>query len=71
MSIQMLGRCGVMLFLAVLSAGCSTVAGECGWLRSSCMYEGQYESGEEDYAEDEAKRLNQESSDRLRRSSGN
>ncbi|EHK63466.1 hypothetical protein KYC_25158 [Achromobacter arsenitoxydans SY8] len=34
------------------------------------MYEGQYESGEEGYAEDEAKRLNKESSDRLRRSSG-
>jgi len=34
------------------------------------MYEGKYESGEEDYAESEAQRLNKESSDRLRRSSG-
>ncbi len=70
MSIQTLGRCSVVLFLAALSSGCSTIAGECGWLRSSCMYEGKYESGEEDYAESEAQRLNKESSDRLRRSSG-
>ncbi|AVJ28547.1 hypothetical protein [Achromobacter spanius] len=69
MSIQTLGRFGVVLFLAALSSGCSVV-GECGLLRSSCNYEGQYESGEEDYAEDEAKRLNKESTDRLRRSSG-
>jgi len=69
MSVQTLGRCCVVLFLAALSSGCSVV-GECGLLRSSCIYEGQYESGEEDYAEDEAKRLNKESSDRLRRSSG-
>ncbi|MDH0094460.1 hypothetical protein N7373_23685 [Achromobacter mucicolens] len=70
MSIQTLGRCSVLLFLAALSSGCSSVVGECGLLRSSCMYEGQYESGEEGYAEDEAKRLNKQSTDRLRRSSG-
>jgi hypothetical protein len=35
------------------------------------MYEGQYEPGERDYAEQEAKRLNQAASDKLRRSSGN
>jgi hypothetical protein len=35
------------------------------------MHEGSYDPGEEDYAEEEATRLNQESSDRLRRSSGN
>ncbi len=70
MSIQTLGRCGVLLFLAALNSGCSSLVGECAWYRSSCMYEGQYESGEEGYAEDEAKRLNKESSDRLRRSSG-
>lgn len=69
MSIQTLGRCGVVLFLAALSSGCS-IGSECAWYRSSCMYEGKYDSGEEDYAEDEAKRLNKESSDRLRRSSG-
>jgi hypothetical protein len=66
MSIQNLGRCGVALFLVALSSGCS-LGGECGWNRSSCMYEGSYEPGEEDYAEDEAKRLNKDSSDRLRR----
>ncbi|RIJ01188.1 hypothetical protein DXK93_23015 [Achromobacter sp. K91] len=70
MSIQRLSRCSIHLFLAALSSGCS-LGGECGWNRSSCMYEGKYEEGEEDYAEDEAKRLNKNSSDRLRRSSGN
>ena len=34
------------------------------------MYDGNYEQGEEDYAEAEAKRLNKASTDRLRRSSG-
>ncbi|KAG1453815.1 hypothetical protein G6F57_015641 [Rhizopus arrhizus] len=69
MSIQRLGRSSILLFLAALNSGCS-LGGECGWNRSSCMYEGKYEEGEEDYAEDEAKRLNKNSSDRLRRSSG-
>jgi hypothetical protein len=32
------------------------------------MYEGQYEQGEGDYAEAEAKRLNKQSTDQLRRS---
>lgn len=40
------------------------------WNRNSCMYDGKYEPGEEDYAEAEAKRLNKASTDRLRRSSG-
>ncbi|MFD4839885.1 hypothetical protein ACFWP0_20445 [Achromobacter sp. NPDC058515] len=77
MSIQTLSRCGVALFLVALGSGCSWVglgdsgrSGECKWYRSSCLYEGAYESGEEDYAEEEAKRLNKASSDRLRRSSG-
>ncbi len=69
MSIQSLGRCGVVLFLAALSSGCS-IGNECAWYRSSCMYDGKYEQGEEDYAESEAKRLNKNSTDRLRRSSG-
>jgi hypothetical protein len=34
------------------------------------MYEGAYEPGERDYAEQEAKRLNQAASRRLRRISG-
>ncbi|UIP23305.1 hypothetical protein LYZ39_12575 [Achromobacter deleyi] len=70
MSIQTIGRCGVVFFLVALTSGCS-LGGECGWNRSSCMYDGKYEAGEEDYAEAEAKRLNKASSDRLRRSSGN
>ncbi|CAB3627702.1 hypothetical protein [Achromobacter pulmonis] len=70
MSIHTLGRYGVVLFLAALSSGCSSIIGECGLVRSSCMYEGKYEQGEEDYAEAEAKRLNKQSTDRLRRSSG-
>lgn len=69
MSIQTLGRCGVVLFLVALTSGCS-LGGECRWYRSSCMYDGKYEPGEEDYAEVEAKRLNKASTDRLRRSSG-
>lgn len=69
MSIQTLGRCSIVLFLTALTSGCS-LGGECVWNRSSCMYEGKYEQGEEDYAESEAKRLNKNSADRLRRSSG-
>ena len=43
---------------------------ECRWNRTKCMYEGAYEPGERDYAEQEAKRLNQAASRRLRRISG-
>lgn len=70
MSIQTLGRCSIILFLTALTSGCS-IGSECAWYRSSCMYDGKYEQGEEDYAESEAKRLNKNSTDRLRRSSGN
>ena len=74
MSIQMLIRCGAALSLIAMGSGCSMVglgdsrSSECQWYRSSCMHEGSYEAGEEDYAEEEAKRLNKQSSDRLRRS---
>ena len=44
-------------------------SGACAWAPSSCMYEGRYEPGEESYAEREARRLNQASLERLRRSS--
>ncbi|MNQ40153.1 hypothetical protein D3C85_537940 [compost metagenome] len=78
MSVQMLSRCGIALLLFALGSGCSWVglggssrSDECKWSRSSCLYEGGYEAGEEDYAEEEAKRLNKASSDKLRRSSGN
>jgi len=83
MFIQTLGRCGAVLFLAAVVSGCSMGGAEagpgassrspgllnpCTWNRSSCMYEGRYEPGERDYAEEEAKRLNRAASERLRRS---
>lgn len=83
MSIQIFSRCGVALFVAAIMSGCSstnpgasyeggdarvvTTSLECRWNRSSCIYEGRYEPGERDYAEDEARRLNQASIERLRR----
>lgn len=81
MSIQTLSRCGVALFLAALVSGCSLIGSgdsgranrsiECTLNSSSCMYDGPYEPGEKGYAEQEAKRLNQAASEKLRRSSGN
>lgn len=44
--------------------------GECA-SRSKCLYNGAYESGERDYAEAEAKRLNLAELERLRRGFGN
>ncbi|HWK69842.1 MAG TPA: hypothetical protein VNS29_03285 [Burkholderiaceae bacterium] len=82
MSIQTLNRCGIALFLAALVSGCSVLdlgsdsspragtassgSGACAWNRSSCMHEGRYEQGERDYAEEEARRLNQAQAARLR-----
>lgn len=40
---QTVGRCGVVLFLAALTSSCS-LTNECRWNRSSCMYDGKYES---------------------------
>ncbi|KOF54387.1 MULTISPECIES: hypothetical protein [unclassified Achromobacter] len=85
MSMQTLSRCGVALFLAALVSGCSffgsgdsdrertaaRVSDECRGNRSRCLYEGSYEPGERDYAEEEAKRLNRAESARLRRVFGN
>ena len=75
MSVQVFGRCSIALLLASLIAGCSVVdlgssarGGECGRNRSNCMYEGPYEQGERAYAEQEARRLNQASYEKLRRS---
>lgn len=71
-----------LLFISTLIVGCSssgpqTTAGapgagaahsnECRWNRSRCIYEGSYEAGERDYAEEEARRLNQATIQRLRR----
>lgn len=77
---QKLYRCGFALALAALVSGCSSInlwepdplptaaqANECQRNRSKCMYDGPYEPGERQYAEDEARRLNQASLDRLRR----
>lgn len=80
MTIQTLSRYGFALFLVALVSGCSLWGGddastetsyaerpsECRWSRSSCMYNGKYESGERDYAEEEAARLNKASLARLR-----
>ncbi|CAM3704053.1 Lipoprotein [Bordetella flabilis] len=47
------------------------VADQCKSNRKKCLYEGSYESGERDYAEQEAKRLNLAELERLRRVFGN
>lgn len=39
----------------------------CAFNKSSCMYDGNYEAGERQYAEDEARRLNQAQLERLKR----
>jgi hypothetical protein len=78
MLIQRFRRFGIMLLPVAVLSGCSLgsfggadsssgFAGECAWSRSRCMYEGSYESGERDYAEQEARRLNQAALERLQR----
>ncbi len=67
---------GVSVILVVL-AGCAQTPGssaqaerlQCQLNPSSCMYEGSYEPGEEQYAEQRAKELNRESARKLRRQS--
>jgi hypothetical protein len=49
----------------------SPTAAQCKANRGKCLYEGAYEPGERDYAEQEAKRLNLAELQRLRRSMGN
>jgi|GEM_PF-1151300 len=41
---------------------------QCAFAPEQCMYDGPYEPGERAYAEEEAKRLNRNSLNRLRRS---
>ncbi|CAB3838915.1 hypothetical protein [Achromobacter ruhlandii] len=48
----------------------SRVSLECRVSRNSCLYNGKYEVGERDYAEEEAKRLNRAEMERLRRAFG-
>ncbi|MFQ1064860.1 hypothetical protein [Bordetella trematum] len=82
MSAKTLLRCTAVLFATVVMAGCSTKAADVvsSWFSSSpkndcvsnrkaCLYEGAYEPGERQYAEDEARRLNQAELARLRRAS--
>lgn len=64
-----------LLFFALLSgclaAGSSSSADtdNCRRDRARCLYDGQYEPGEQEYAEQAAKDLNRASTQRLRRSS--
>lgn len=78
MSTRILRRWGSVLLLAGLVAGCSTPGSSssrlpgssynpCRLNQSSCNYNGQYEPGERDYAEQEARRLNQAEVQRLKR----
>ncbi|TEA79503.1 hypothetical protein ERE07_00650 [Allopusillimonas ginsengisoli] len=75
MSVQMLGRCASLLFLVAAISACSSAGGgssnrsiQCQMSPSSCMHEGSYEPGEEEFAEQEAKDLNRAASKKLRRS---
>ena len=69
---QLFSRYAAVLPLAIFIAGCAAdkpappppppletgLIDECKLDRKACLYEGQYESKEQDYARDEAKRLN-------------
>ncbi len=85
MSVRTSCRFGMALLLAALISGCSLLgsegagagssgayspSGECSWNRSRCLYEGAYEPGERDYAEQEAKALNRAALEKLRRNAG-
>jgi hypothetical protein len=52
------------------SSSSAAVGNDCRWNRSKCLYEGSYEPGEREYAEQEAKDLNQAEYERLRRAFG-
>lgn len=83
MSIQILVRYAVTLLFTVFISGCSISSikdsftgysnvdheNACTGNRSACIYKGSYEPGERDFAEQEARRLNQASLARLRRAS--
>jgi hypothetical protein len=68
MSIHTFIRGGLALFFVALISGCASA--QCKVSRSSCMYEGSYEPGEADYAEQEAAKLNKAQTSKLRQSSG-
>lgn len=78
MSLRALGRCGMALFFGLLAAGCSSgghrdslLGNQCKWNPRSCDYSGPYDPGERAYAENEAARLNEAETQRLRHLSGN
>ncbi|AEC19110.1 hypothetical protein PT7_0570 [Pusillimonas sp. T7-7] len=67
MSIQMLCRFGLSLFLVAVVSGCTSGGSiQCKVSPSSCMHEGSYEPGEEEYAEEEAKDLNKDAAKKVR-----
>jgi len=73
MSVRMLSRCGAVLLLVFLASGCSSsrhrdpvLGNQCKWNPRSCDYSGPYDPGEREYAEKEAKRLNEAETNRLR-----
>ncbi|MBV2182754.1 MAG: hypothetical protein KUL86_16180 [Castellaniella sp.] len=81
MSGRIMIRCSVALCFATLVSGCfggggpaparqTDRGGDCQWNRSGCLYEGAYEPGERDYAEQEAKDLNRAALEKLKRGSG-
>jgi len=81
MRTQMITRYTLCLLTAGVLSACSSSdparsgatggsawrSSDCFGNRSSCMYEGHYESDERSYAEEEAKRLNRAALQRLRR----
>lgn len=72
MSAQTLSRFGLSLFLVAAISGCSSAGGsiQCKLSPGSCMHEGSYEPGEDEYAEAEARDLNRDAARKVRRSSG-
>ena len=81
MSIRTFWRQSVVVMSVCLAAGCSSsgsdvvhstssvaqVSSDCERNRRSCIYEGRYEPDERNYAELEARRLNQAQLKRMRR----
>lgn len=68
MTVQAMMRCALGILMVGIVAGCASPGplNKCKWSPSSCMYEGSYEPGEARYAEEEARRLNRASIERLR-----
>lgn len=79
-----LAKAGSVFVIAVVVSGCAgggsgtmaygsmpaKTSAECRLRPSLCLYEGAYEAGEREYAEQEARRLNRAASARLRRGTG-